>query len=171
MADRVVMNPIAPRDVETGKVLLLDVRTPDEFLAAHVEGAVLHPLQGLNADAAAKLGAGKTTVLICRTGYRANLAAERLAAAGHANLKVLEGGMDGWKQAGLPYVRGRQTISLERQIRIGIGALVVTGVALGYFAHPGWLLLPAFVGAGSLFAGITDWCGLGLLLARMPWNK
>ena len=62
-------------------------------------------------------------------------------------------------------------ISLERQVRIAAGSLVVLGTALGAFVHPGFLALAAFVGAGLVFAGITDTCGMGLLLARMPWNR
>jgi rhodanese-related sulfurtransferase len=165
------VNLVNPRDVG-GDVLLLDVRGPDEFEAAHIDGAVLHPLPGLNAQAVAKLAEGKTaSVLICRTGYRGRQAAERLAANGLTSLTVLDGGIQAWKEAGLPLVRGQQTISLERQVRIGAGALVAIGVALGYFVHPGWLILPAFVGLGLVFAGVTNFCGMGLLLARMPWNK
>jgi len=62
-------------------------------------------------------------------------------------------------------------ISLERQVRITAGALVVTGVVLGWFVHPGFYGLSAFIGAGLVFAGITDICGLCLLLAKLPWNK
>jgi len=165
------VNLVNPRDVP-GNALLLDVRTPDEFEAAHIEGAVLHPLQGVNADAVAKLAEGKTaSVLICQTGYRANQAAETLAAKGLTSLAVLDGGMRAWKEAGLPLVRGQKAISLERQVRIIAGALVAIGVALGYFVHPGWLILPAFVGVGLVFAGVTNFCGMGLLLARMPWNR
>ena len=76
-----------------------------------------------------------------------------------------------WDQAGLPVVRGRKAISLERQVRIAAGLLVVTGSALGYFVNPVWIGLAAFVGAGLAFAGITDTCGMGMLLARMPWNQ
>jgi len=166
------VNMIAPRDVPAENVLLLDVRTPDEFLAGHIEGAVLHPLPGLDARAVAALGADKAAgVLICRTGKRARQAAEILAARGLAAFRVLDGGMNAWRAEGLPLIRGQQTISLERQIRIGAGLLTVIGMALGYFAYPGWFILPALVGAGLVFAGVTDFCGLGILLARMPWNK
>ena len=74
-------------------------------------------------------------------------------------------------QAGLPLVRGKQVISLERQVRIAAGSLVLTGVILGWFVHPIFFGLSAFVGAGLVFAGVTDTCGMGLLLARMPWNR
>jgi len=53
---------------------------------------------------------------------------------------------------------------LERQVRIAAGVLVLTGVTLGTFVHHGLYVISAFVGAGLVFAGITDWCGMGLLL-------
>ena len=59
-------------------------------------------------------------------------------------------------------------MSLERQVRIAAGSLVVIGAALGHFVAPGWFGLSAFVGAGLVFAGITDTCGMGMLIARMP---
>jgi hypothetical protein len=62
-------------------------------------------------------------------------------------------------------------ISLERQVRIAAGALVLIGAALGAFVSPYWIGLSAFVGAGLVVAGITDTCGMGMLLARMPWNQ
>jgi hypothetical protein len=62
-------------------------------------------------------------------------------------------------------------MSLERQVRIAAGSLVLLGVALGAFVSQ-WLYgLSAFVGAGLVFAGLTDTCGMGMLLARMPWNR
>ena len=73
--------------------------------------------------------------------------------------------------AGLPVVRGKKAISLERQVRIAAGSLVVVGALLGWSVHPAFVGLSAFVGAGLVFAGITDTCGMGMILARMPWNR
>lgn len=73
--------------------------------------------------------------------------------------------------AGLPVVRGKKAVSLERQVRITAGSLVLIGAILGYFVHPYWIGLSAFIGAGLAFAGITDTCGMGMMLARMPWNQ
>ena len=83
----------------------------------------------------------------------------------------VDGGTNAWVEAGLPVERGKQTISLERQVRIAAGLLVLTGAALAFFVHPYLIGLSAFVGAGLVFAGVTDTCGMGLLLARMPWNR
>jgi len=94
-----------------------------------------------------------------------------LASAGWDRVINVEGGTQAWDQAGLPVVRGKKTISLERQVRIAAGTLVLVGSLLGAFVSPWWIGLAAFVGAGLVFAGITDTCGMGLLLARMPWNQ
>jgi rhodanese-related sulfurtransferase len=151
--------------------LFLDVRTPAEYQEVHIQGAVLHPLSDLNPSRVQELTAGKSgCVVVCRSGGRARQASERLISSGIPNVVVLEGGVSAWDSAGLPVVRGKKTISLERQVRIAAGALVFIGAFLGYFVHPTWIALSAFVGAGLIFAGITDTCGMALALARMPWN-
>lgn len=151
--------------------LFLDVRTPAEYEEVHIQGAVLHPLTELNPNAVRELAAGKSgCVVICRSGGRARQASEKLSASGLTNISVLEGGVTAWDSAGLPVVRGKKTISLERQVRIAAGALVFIGSMLGYFIHPAWIALSAFVGAGLVFAGVTDTCGMALMLAKMPWN-
>ena len=87
-----------------------------------------------------------------------------------SNVVNVEGGTLAWEKAGLPVVPGKKAISLERQVRIAAGLLVLLGTAFGWFVHPAFLGLSAFVGAGLVFAGVTDTCGMGMLLARMPWN-
>ncbi|MEM1059720.1 MAG: rhodanese-like domain-containing protein [Verrucomicrobiota bacterium] len=153
---------------------LIDVRTPAEYREVHAEGAHLVPLDRLDPVALAgehRPGPDRPLLLLCQSGQRAAQAAERLARAGIPEVRVVEGGTLGWVGAGLPVVRGRATMSLERQVRIAAGALVFAGTALGMTVDPWWLLLPGFVGAGLVFAGITDTCGMGMLLAKMPWNR
>jgi rhodanese-related sulfurtransferase len=153
-------------------VNLVDVRTPAEFAAEHLAGAQSIPLERLDdtvVDALAR--ASSRCVLICASGRRARAAREKLAAAGAGAVSVLEGGMAAWVQAGLPVVRGKGVISLERQVRIAAGLLVLAGVLLGRMVHPAFYALSGLVGTGLVFAGITDWCGMALLLARMPWNQ
>ena len=154
-------------------VELIDVRTPVEFREVHVGIARNVPLDRLNAAqvTAGRNGASRPLYVICRSGKRGAQACEQLAAAGYTNVVNVEGGTQAWDQAGLPVVRGQAAMSLERQVRIAAGSLVVVGTALGYFVHPIGFVLAAFVGAGLVFAGITDTCGMGLLLARMPWNR
>ncbi len=152
---------------------LIDVRTPAEYREVHASCARLVPLDEL--DPAALLAGRKSMeeplYVICRTGNRASKAGEKLVAAGHGNVVNVEGGTLAWEAAGLPVVRGKKTISLERQVRIVAGALVFLGSLLGGLVNPLWFLLSGFVGAGLVFAGITDTCGMAMILARMPWNQ
>ncbi len=155
-----------------GEVTLIDVRTPAEFTEIHIPGSRLVPLHELNEGKAKEVaGLGSECVIVCRSGNRAKQAAEKLMAAGAKNITVLEGGVTAWESAGLEVNRGPKTISIERQVRIVAGALVVTGVILGATLDPWFVLISALVGCGLIFAGVTDRCGLGLLLARMPWNN
>jgi rhodanese-related sulfurtransferase len=149
----------------------LDVRSPMEFREVHLAGSRLVPLDALNGSALAGELAGKKVVIICRSGNRAKQATATLAAAGHGDLAILDGGVLAWQAAGLPVNRGQAGLSLERQVRIAAGVLVLSGVVLGTWVHPAFYGLSGFVGAGLIFAGVTDWCGMGLLLARAPWNQ
>jgi rhodanese-related sulfurtransferase len=155
-------------------VELVDVRTPAEYREVHAEPARLVPLDSLDPDAVMRArggSGGDPLYMICRSGGRGRQAAERFHAAGYTNVVNVEGGTLAWERAGLPVVRGRKAMSLERQVRIAAGSLVLLGTVPGVFVHPGFLALPAFVGAGLVFAGVTDTCGMGMLLARMPWNR
>jgi rhodanese-related sulfurtransferase len=150
---------------------LIDVRTPVEYREVHVELAQNIPLDRLPAAKLAAEHASVPLYVICRSGNRGRQAAEKLIAAGHPHVVNVEGGTLAWEEAGLPVVRGQKAMSLERQVRIAAGALVFVGTLLGALVHPYWLVIPAFVGAGLVFAGVTDTCGMAMVLARMPWNQ
>ncbi len=157
---------------ERGQIQLLDVRTPAEFEEAHIQGAKLAPLDSLDPEKVqSAFDTEKPLYVICRSGGRASSAIEKLRASGCENLVLLEGGMNAWQEQNLVVKRGKRTMSLERQVRIAAGLLIVTGCALGYFIHPGWSGLAAFVGAGLTFAGLTDTCAMGMLIAKLPWNQ
>lgn len=167
---------VTPQELDSRRqagqpVELIDVRTPAEFQEVHVPFARNVPLERFDPQAVRAQCNGGALYVICRSGNRGKQACERLAAAGQDNVVNVEGGTLAWDAAGLPVVRGRKAISLERQVRIAAGALVLVGAALGFFVHPAWMALAAFVGAGLVFAGVTDTCGMALLLARMPWNQ
>lgn len=154
---------------------VIDVRTPAEFAALHATPARNLPLPDVTPPALATLGhadATKPVYVLCQSGKRAESACARLTSAGFARAVVVMGGTEAWAAAGLPVVRGSgNAIGLERQVRIGAGALVVLGVLLARMVHPNFLWLSAFVGAGLVFAGVTGFCGMGLLLAKAPWNR
>jgi hypothetical protein len=110
-------------------------------------------------------------VLVCQSGGRARRAEEALQAAGMANLHVLDGGMAAWVAAGLPVTRRGARMSLERQVRIAAGSMAATGGFLALLVDPLFAAIPAFIGSGLVFAGLTDTCMLGMLLARLPYNR
>jgi rhodanese-related sulfurtransferase len=154
-----------------GTAYLIDVRTPAEYRAVHAQGAQLMPLDALDVAAVkTSIPAGSMLHVLCKSGNRAKIAAEKLIAAGCACV-VVEGGTDAWEKAGLPVVHGKKSMSLERQVRIAAGFLALSGVVLGFTVHPNWFGLSGFVGAGLMFAGITDTCMMGMLIAKCPWNK
>ena len=174
------MTTITPRQLQDRiqqgqKLHLLDVRTPAEHAEVHVPGVHLASLDRLDAAKLASLNGfakDQPLYIFCRTGNRAKQAAEKLEKSGYQQCHVVEGGTMAWAEAGLPVNRGTSNvISLERQVRIAAGTIVLTGVLLAHFVNPAFIWLSGFIGAGLAFAGITDWCGMGMFIARMPWNQ
>lgn len=153
-------------------VRLLDVRTPGEYESAHIRGAYNVPLDRLG-EHGPELRAhlSEPVVLICQSGQRAQRAEAALQQSGMPNLHVLNGGMNGWLGAGQMVERGRERLSLERQVRIAAGSLAALGGLLALLVSPLFAILPAFVGGGLVFAGITDTCGMAMLLSRLPYNR
>ena len=152
---------------------VIDVRTPAEFKAAHVNGAQLHPLDSLDPDAFCKThGTEEPVYILCQSGQRASIAAQRLIQAGHQHTVVVEGGTAAAIKHGIDIAYGHKAaLSIERQVRIAAGSIVLAGTLLGAFIHPALLIVPGFVGAGLAFAGITDTCGMALALTKCPWNQ
>jgi rhodanese-related sulfurtransferase len=150
---------------------LLDVRTPAEYETAHIAGAYNVPLDALGEHAREVRSVPDPVIVICQSGQRARVAEEALRKSGMANLHVLNGGVNGWIAAGQPVVRGAQRMSLERQVRIVAGALATVGAALALLMSPWFSLLPLLIGTGLVFAGLTNTCGMALLLARLPYNR
>lgn len=156
------------------KLDIIDVRMPTEYQTVHAVVARNVPLDSLNPEEVMKARNGtadEPLYIICQSGSRSQSACEKFVAAGFTNVVSVEGGTKAWDDAGLPVVRGKQSMSLERQVRIAAGFLTLLGTSLGAFVHPYILALPAFVGVGLMFAGITNNCGMAMVLAKMPWNK
>jgi len=151
--------------------ILIDVRTPAEYEASHIVSAVNYPLGSPELKTQIKYlkDNPKEVFITCQGGTRAKTACKEFIDEG-LSPRSLEGGTAAWIAAGLPAVYGEKNISLERQVRIAAGSLVLVGVVLSYLINPQFILLSGFVGAGLVFAGITDTCGMGMLLAKMPWN-
>jgi len=158
----------------SGQIDLIDVRMPTEYRELHAEGAQNYPLDALDPQAIAGSRNGRSAeplYVICKSGNRSTKAVQKFLDAGITNVVNVDGGTTAWDAAGLPVKRGKKAISLDRQVRIAAGSLVFAGAALGYLVNPYFIGLSAFVGAGLVFAGITDTCGMGMMIAKMPWNR
>jgi len=148
------------------------VRTPAEFEAVHIRGAYNVPLDTLAEHREdLRRHVHEPVVLVCRSGQRARQAENALREIGMQNLHILDGGMNAWEAAELPVEQGRPRLSLERQVRIGAGALAATGGILALLVNPLFALVPALIGSGLVFAGVTDFCPMALLLGRLPYNR
>lgn len=148
---------------------LVDVRSSSEFAAGHIPGAVNIPMDQIEARLGDLLP-NLPVVLICQAGKRARMTA-RLLEPCQRPISVLEGGTSAWIQAGLPVITNVKTRwSLERQVRLGAGLLVLAGVVLTLTVNPAWLFLSAFIGLGLTFAGLTDLCPMAVMLEKMLWN-
>ena len=152
---------------------VIDVRTPAEFRELHAtiaHNVPLDTLNPLNVMQSRKDSTGQPLYVICRSGARAHKACEKFISCGYPEVVSVSGGTLAWEAAGLPVEHGKKAVSLERQVRIAAGFLVLVGVALS-FLHPAFLALSGFVGVGLIHSGITDTCGMGMMLAKMPWNR
>jgi len=148
----------------------IDVRTPGEYAGVWFSEALNIPLSSLD-EKMSQLDSGKEVVVFCQSGKRSEMAAEKLEKAGFTEVTVVSGGMEAWLLAGLPSEKGNGVMSLERQVRVVAGLLVAVGTMLGCLVNTGFYGVPAFVGCGLIFAGLTDTCAMGVLLSKMPWNQ
>ena len=148
---------------------IVDVRTAPEFHAVHAKGAINIPLDEICDERLEALNLSTPIGLICQSGTRAKTACKKLSDS--TDIIIIDGGTQAWEDGGHDVIREKKVISLERQVRIAAGLLVFTGVCIGYFIHPAGLLLSGFVGAGLTFAGVTDTCGMAIMLSQCHWNK
>lgn len=158
--------------IESGEgVQIVDVREVSEYEGRRISGAILAPLSRFE-ESSKVVDRSRHSYIICQAGKRAGLYAEKLIKQGYNNCTVLEGGLKAWIESGYPVEKGESRVwSLERQVRFAAGLLVLLGVVLSLVFNPMFLILSGIVGAGLVFAAVTDTCGMAMLLARMPWNQ
>ena len=155
--------------LERNEALLVDVREPGEFAREHIAGAQSLPLSAFDT---AHLPRDRKIVLCCQSGGRSTRALAQLKAAGFGNVAHLDGGLSAWKAAKLTTsVDITQPISIMRQVQIVAGSMALAGALLAWLVSPWFIALSGFVGAGLMFAGITDTCMMALLLAKLPYNQ
>ena len=150
---------------------LVDVREHLEFAGGRISGAKLVPLGEIERRHQ-EIDHTHTVYVMCRSGRRSGEAQRRLKGLGFQNVVNVKGGFEAWKAEDLPFERDEKAPwAVERQVRFAAGLLVVVGVLLSIFVHSYFIGLAGFIGAGLTFAGATEWCGMGMLLAKMPWNR
>ena len=149
----------------------INVCTPAEYKEKHIKGVRSIPLDTLH-KRIGEFRNKKTVYIHCRSGRRGRQAIEMLQSLGvTSELVNVEGGILAWEEAG--YETGSHTdrLPVMRQVFIGAGALVLVGILLTHFVGYAFILIPLFVSLGLLVSGVTGWCGMAVLLSRMPWNK
>ena len=158
-------------------VCVIDVRTIPEIKSSHFKNSINIPLQGLTAERVTERLARcdkspSILFLLCQGGKRAQTAAEQLDGKISQELVVIEGGVNALKQANAPLIQNASSsVSIERQVRIVAGSIVLFGAIMAAVYSPSFIIISGIVGAGLIFAGITNNCTLGNFLTRMPWNK
>jgi rhodanese-related sulfurtransferase len=171
---------VSPQQVRqwlaSGECVLIDVREPDEHARERIPGARLVPLSKFNPEEAVRtLKPGQRLVMHCRSGRRSSDACRLSASLVKSGvlLCTMTGGIEAWKKEGFPVAVDSKVsgISVMRQVQMVVGAFVLVGTVLGFLVHPGFLVIPAFLGAGLLFAGATGWCALATVIGKMPWNR
>jgi rhodanese-related sulfurtransferase len=164
-----VLSPTDAKRLMDQGAVLVDIRDADEHARERVPGARNHPLSQLDS---AMFPDTAVIMFHCRSGMRTKTNVARLAKAVKGKAFVVEGGIDAWRQAGLPVdIDKRQPIEMTRQVQLVAGALVVLGGLLGYLVHSGFYALSVFVGVGLIFAGASGICATAKILARAPWNR
>ena len=150
--------------------LLLDVREYPEYAGGYLKGARLIPLAEIE-QRAGELPKDQPIVCVCRTGRRSAEASATLARMGFTNVSQLAGGVMAWEQAGLSLEKeAHAPWTLERQVRLVAGLLILLGLGLSR-VWPVAIVLAWFIPLGLIFAAITDSCMMGMLLAKLPWNR
>lgn len=163
---------LAPLLTDRPDIRFLDVRSAGEFASTHIPGAYNVPLDTLGEHTREILRVAETPiVLVCQSGGRARKAEGNLRAAGMENIHILDGGINAWIAGGFSVIRGAPRMSLERQVRIAAGSLAALGGFLAIFLNPLFAIVPALVGSGLVFAGVTDTCAMGMLLTRLSYNR
>lgn len=152
-------------------VKLLDVRSALEYNEVHINNSINVPIDMISSKIKDLSESGQTYIVLCHTGNRSPMAADMLLQAGIRSVKVMAGGMTYWQKERLPVIKGEGGISLERQVRIIAGALVLFGIIMAQFVNNAFIWISVWVCCGLIFAGLTNNCLMGMLLMKLPYNK
>lgn len=171
-----VLEMVSPQDAlalakKNPQVKFLDVRSQFEFDQDHIKDAINVPIDTFSAKVNDLIKFRQTYIVMCFSGTRAAMAADMLIQAGASDVIVLDGSMKRWLKEKLPVIKGESGISLERQIRIIAGSIVLFGILMAWLVHWAFIFISAFVSCGLIFSGLTNFCLMGMLLMKLPYNK
>ncbi|MBI4982155.1 MAG: MBL fold metallo-hydrolase [Candidatus Omnitrophica bacterium] len=174
--EAVSLEMISPRDafnlVNNDKnIRLLDVRSILEFAQLHIKDSINIPIDMLSARINELGKDAHGYVVLCRTGNRSPMAADMLIQSGIHGIKVMDGGLTSWEKEKLPVIKGVGGVSIERQVRLAAGSLVLAGVLLALFVHVAFIIISIFVSCGLIYSALSDNCFMAMLLMKLPYNK
>ena len=150
---------------------IVDVREASEYAGKRIKDAISAPLSRFK-DSSKAIDRERHSYIVCQAGKRAEQYAKKLFDEGYKNISIVKGGLNAWIDAGYQVEKGESKVwSLERQVRFVAGLLVLLGIILSLVFSPIFLIISGIVGAGLIFAALTDTCGMAMMLARMPWNQ
>lgn len=166
--------------LDQSKAILIDVREPNECKEQSIKGSISMPLSTFSQDAFDELierNIDKKIIIHCKAGGRSNSVCQKVIQF-NPKLEVynLHGGIMACEKVGFdiaaePSCCAAKKMTIMQQTQLSIGVCVLMGALLGYIFSPFFLIIPAFFGAGLIWAGISGTCNLSLILAKMPWNK
>lgn len=169
------LTPTEVLEKQKNGALLIDLSDESDYRREHIKGAIPQPVDALIQSKILPEQAKQAQELIfyCYEGLRTQVIAPYLAhLCGDKPAYMLENGLHAWRNASLPTQLNRSApMSLMRQVQMVAGGLVLLGAILGWLVSPYFFGLSAFIGAGLFFSGLTGWCGMAMLLAKMPWNR
>lgn len=168
MSQKIISPKEAKQILDNNEAILIDVREIGEYEAEHIDSAVNKPLSTFDKNEVEKLANGKKIIVQCLSGKRASQACAKID---NIDAMVLEDGINGWKKKGFETVKKGLGITIQRQVMIVAGLLILLGSLLTIYVDFNFIALPLFIGVGLIFAGLTGWCGMAILLNKMPWNK
>lgn len=160
------------RWLDNKEAILIDIRESYEYSIEHVDGAISLPVNQLTLESL-PLAEGKKIVIQCHSGngQRSQTAYKKMIAS---NIEIynVAGGFAAWKRAKLPIVRLKKSaLSVERQLFLLIGILLLITSALTYFIDPLFILVIVGIACGLSYSAISGFCILNMLISKMPWNK
>jgi rhodanese-related sulfurtransferase len=157
------------------EAILIDVRGDNAYKALHVP----HSLHASDVEHIAALIAAHPTervILLCQNGNQSTQISQSLQqqAADYAGILfyILDGGLNAWRNAGLPVIRDSGAfLPIEQQVEIGLGSVILLGILFSWLFSGLWLTLSIAVAVGMIYAGLTGWYGFHQLALLLPWNK